>query len=206
MKKILSVIILGVIFMNNANSISKNPLLEFNYYPFELDYDKSIVKKAPPPRTEKEFSRLVQNAEKNADSAYLLASIYHHKGCLDSNYDIIDIKKCKLSMYYYEKTYSLNNKHQLAIFFIGNMYDFYSEPRQREKALFYYEKAAALNSVMAIDNLFNSYFNGIGVGRNLEKAREYAQKAANLGSSKFQYIIKNWDNEIVPYYNMSHQK
>lgn len=65
------------------------------------------------------------------------------------------------------------------------------------KAFNYYDKAAKQNDVIALNNLGNLHFSGIGTPINKEKAAQYFLKAANLGNDDaavnlaFMYLTAN---------------
>lgn len=204
MKTVL--LLIGGFFMSVTTNASENTFLTFEYKPFEIEYNKSIGSNTPPPRTFHELEDLKKKAEFDADSAYLLGSIYLHQKCLNSEYKPVEPNSCEIALSYYKKAYRINNKHSLAAYYIGVIYDFYLENKQTDKAYFYYEKAAQLGDKTALNNLFTAYFHGIGVTPDIEKSKLYAQKAADLGDEKFKHIIINWEKEILPYYNKINPK
>ena len=80
---------------------------------------------------------------------------------------------------------------------LGNLYYWGEEvDEDNEKALEYYNKAAAQGSVDAYCKLGDMYFSGYGVTANRDKSIYWFRLAAELGSS---YAMKELDEMGVDY-------
>lgn len=64
------------------------------------------------------------------------------------------------------------------------------------KAIKYYEKSASFGNPQALKNLGNLYFFGKGVKQNLNKAREYFDKAVQGNSDVFDFNGNRFNQDL----------
>ena len=71
----------------------------------------------------------------------------------------------------------------------NSMGSIYQAEKRYTEALPWYEKAAAQNNALAINNLAYLYDEGLGVEQDREKARKLYLKSANLGEAQAMYNL-----------------
>nr|WP_314264779.1 tetratricopeptide repeat protein [uncultured Moellerella sp.] len=200
---ILSIILLmGCQVKNEPYSVVTDKVLTYNYMEKEIFHDSQINKRAPPPRTADDFIALQKSARGgNPDSYYLLARLYFRDSICnvraqrDSEYD----KNCEIAFKFYHKTLEINSNHSMALHLIGASYQWgWGVKKDLARAIPFYERAAELGNVSSCHNLFDIYIIGNGdIVKNIEKAKYYAEKAANSGSEKYKYVIDNWSDALI---------
>lgn len=113
----------------------------------------------------------------------------YQKG-LDYLYGNGEVKRdLRTALNYFSK--AAQNGHVEAIFQVGNLY-MYGEPvilRNYNKAIECFKKAANEGLAIAQYNLFQCYFQGIGVQKNIKLAIQYCEKAAIQGLIEAQLIL-----------------
>ncbi|MEK9494977.1 tetratricopeptide repeat protein, partial [Photorhabdus sp. P32] len=150
--------------------------------------DKEITLKTP--RTVEEFYKLEKLAEKgNADANFLLGRLYSDSALVRSERDY------QMAKYYYEKALDLDKNHMLASYWLGGIYKYAGRDKQDvKKAMELYEKAGSLGFIRAYDNIAVTYLHGDNdVPQDLEKAKIYFQKMADMGDEESKSILEHWD-------------
>ncbi|OAT27138.1 tetratricopeptide repeat protein [Proteus myxofaciens] len=200
--KILNKLIVTLLFIINpilveAYPIVKDAQLVPGYNGLELRYDQRLPLIAPYPRIAEDVYPLIKKAEKssNANDTYLIASIFF-KGC-SKNIDDNDKAQCVVSNYFLDKTLKLDKNHGLALFYQGVILENgYGIEKDIDKAIQNYDKTCRIKGnriISACDALFLIYLHGErGVTQDINKAKEYAQWAADNGDKEYKGYITNW--------------
>ncbi|MCT8341990.1 sel1 repeat family protein [Photorhabdus kleinii] len=150
--------------------------------------DKEITLKTP--RTVEEFRNLEKLAAKgSADANFLLGRLYSDISLPSSERDY------QIAKYYYEKALDLDNNHILALFWLGVVYESGDSDKQdAKKALEFYERAGSQGLLKAYNNMSVIYLHGDGnVPQDLEKAKIYFQKIADMGDKEAKFSLEHWD-------------
>ncbi|TDB52212.1 tetratricopeptide repeat protein [Photorhabdus luminescens] len=150
--------------------------------------DKEITLKTP--RTVEEFRNLEKLAAKgSADANFLLGRLYSDISLPSSERDY------QIAKYYYEKALDLDNNHILALFWLGVAYESGDSDKQdAKKALEFYERAGSQGLLKAYNNMSVIYLHGDGnVPQDLEKAKIYFQKIADMGDKEAKFSLEHWD-------------
>ncbi|NHB93126.1 tetratricopeptide repeat protein [Photorhabdus cinerea] len=154
--------------------------------------DKEITLKTP--KTVEEFNKLEKLAEKgSADANFLLGRLYSDISLPSSERDY------EMAKYYYEKALDLDNNHTLALFWLGLAYESGdSDKHDVKKSLEFYERAGNQGLLKAYNNMAVIYLHGdTNVPQDLEKARIYFQKMADMGDKESKYTLEHWDIMLI---------
>ncbi|MCA6221145.1 tetratricopeptide repeat protein [Photorhabdus antumapuensis] len=186
------IILMMVLLVSNvyAGNIEKYiPKTVFTGMHYE---DKEITLKTP--RTVEEFHNLEKLAEKgSADANFLLGRLYSDSALGRSERDY------QMAKYYYEKALSLDRNHMLALYWLGGIYKYEGRDKQDvKKAIELYEKAGSLGFIRAYDNIAVTYLHGDNdVPQDLEKAKIYFQKIADMGDKEAKFSLEHWDIMLI---------
>ncbi|NDK98601.1 tetratricopeptide repeat protein [Photorhabdus bodei] len=186
------IILMMVLLVSNvyAENIEKYvPKTVFTGMNYE---DKEITLKIP--RTVEEFHNLEKLAEEgNADANFLLGRLYSDSALARSERDY------QMAKYYYEKALSLDRNHMLALYWLGGIYKYKGRDKQDvKKAIELYERAGSLGLIRAYDSIAVTYLHGDGnVPQDLEKAKMYFQKIADMGDEESRYILEHWEIILI---------
>ncbi|WP_391529685.1 tetratricopeptide repeat protein [Photorhabdus akhurstii] len=154
--------------------------------------DKETTLKAP--RTVEGFYNLEKLAEKgSADANFLLGRLYSDISLPSSERDH------EMAKYYYKRALDLDKNHTLALFWLGLAYESGDSDKQNaKKALEFYERAGRQGLLKAYNNMAVIYLHGDGnVPQDLEKAKIYFQKIADMGDKEAKFSLEHWDMMLM---------
>ncbi|MDU8924736.1 tetratricopeptide repeat protein [Pasteurellaceae bacterium LIM206] len=181
------------------HNIATEKMLQYQYQDSEIYHDRNITKHTPPPRTQNEFSTLwKQSLSGDSNSTYLLGRLYFSDSVCNKGVRNTSDKHCIIAFHFFKKAIEQNPYHSLALQWVGACYEFGMGIEQNwKKAIYYYERGAALGNLMSLNNLFVIYAGGLGnIPRDLTKAKYYAKTAAEHGSELYSQYIDNWDSFV----------
>ncbi|KAA1193804.1 tetratricopeptide repeat protein [Photorhabdus heterorhabditis] len=154
--------------------------------------DKEITLKIP--RTVGEFRNLEKLAEKgSADANFLLGRLYSDSALSRSERDY------QMAKYYYNKALGLDKNHILSLYWLGGIYKYEGRDKQDvKKAIELYERAGNLGFIRAYNNIAVTYLHGdSNVPQDLEKAKIYFRKMADMGDKESKSILEHWEIMLI---------
>ncbi|WP_217469971.1 tetratricopeptide repeat protein [Photorhabdus akhurstii] len=94
---------------------------------------------------------------------------------------------------------ALDKNHMLALYWLGGIYKYKGRDKQDvKKAIELYERAGSLGLIRAYDSIAVTYLHGDGnVPQDLEKAKMYFQKIADMGDEESRYILEHWEIILI---------
>lgn len=184
---LMMVLLVSNVYAGNIEKyIPKTVFTGMNYQ------DKEITLKTP--RTVEEFHNLEKLAEKGgADANFLLGRLYSDISLPSSERDY------EMAKYYYKRALDLDRNHTLALFWLGLAYESGDSDKQNvKKALEFYERAGSQGLLKAYNNIAVIYLHGDGnVPQDLEKAKIYFQKIADMGDKEAKFSLEHWDIILI---------
>lgn len=151
------------------------------------------------PEDEQGFREIIQMAELgHAESNYILGLIYSDYRVPESERDY------PKAFYYFNRTVQIYPTFADALFRLGLAYERgQGVEKNVAKALELYERAGDAGSYKAYSTLATTYVVGIDkqVPKNLEKAKFFYTKAAQLGDGMSTLIWLQWDEVVKRYYS-----
>ncbi|MCC8460376.1 tetratricopeptide repeat protein [Photorhabdus aegyptia] len=186
------IILMMVLLVSNVYAENIEKYIPKTVYKGMNYEDKEITLKTP--RTVEEFHNLEKLAEKgSADANFLLGRLYSDSALAQSEIDY------QMAKHYYEKALDLDKNHMLALYWLGGIYKYKGRDKQDvKKAIELYERAGSLGLIRAYDSIAVTYLHGDGnVPQDLEKAKMYFQKIADMGDEESRYILEHWEIILI---------
>ncbi|KGM27720.1 hypothetical protein KS18_12585 [Photorhabdus luminescens] len=186
------IILMMVLLVSNVYAENIEKYIPKTVYKGMNYEDKEITLKTP--RTVEEFHNLEKLAEKgSADANFLLGRLYSDSALAQSEIDY------QMAKHYYEKALDLDKNHMLSLFWLGVAYTSGDSDKQdAKKAIELYERAGNLGFIGAYNNIAVTYLHGDGnVPQDLEKAKIYFKKMADMGDEESRYILEHWDIILI---------